>query len=136
MGSESPSLSRNASDYAGVSPLYAPPDSPHGQFLGGGETFGRDRPTGEVAQLFFWPFRSLGISKPNQMMRNFISRELPRGKIPAPSYAPYIAGAVSAAPWPFPVAGNSLAIAKRSTNRQAEKEDRPPKTCFPRLAYV
>ena len=36
--------------------------------------------------------------KPNQLVTNYVSRELDRGKCQAPSYTPYIAAGVSAGP--------------------------------------
>ena len=57
--------------------------------------------------------------KPNQLMANFISRELARGKIQVPRYTPYIVADVSVTPWPVPAAEHTMAIAKWSNNRQA-----------------
>ena len=68
--------------------------------------------------------------KPNQMMANFISLELSRGKIQVPSYAPYIMDDVSVAPRPVPAAEHALAITKWPNNRQAKKADLPKNLPF------
>ena len=38
------------------------------------------------------------FSKPNQLVANFVSRELARGEVQVPSYTPYIVADVSATP--------------------------------------
>ena len=68
--------------------------------------------------------------KPNQLMANFISRELARGEIHVPGYTPYIAADVSVPHWPVPASAHTLAITKWSNNRQAERAGIPQKLPF------
>ena len=64
--------------------------------------------------------------KPNQLMANCVSRELARGKCQTPSYTPYIAADVSAAPWPVPSAEHTDAMAKWTSDNQASKPGAQP----------
>ena len=59
--------------------------------------------------------------KPNQLMANFVSRELARGKCQTPPYFPYIAPDISIDPWPVPSAEHTTAVAKWKANKQASK---------------
>ena len=76
------------------------------------------------------PSASRAFFNLNQLMANFISRELARGEIHLPSYTPYIAADVSVAPWLVPAAEHTLAIAKWPNNRQAKKADHPQRLPF------
>ena len=64
--------------------------------------------------------------KPDQLMANYVSRELARGKCQTPSYTPYITADVSAAPWPVPSAEHAAAMAKWTSNKQASKPGAQP----------
>ena len=65
-----------------------------------------------------------GFLKPNQLMANYVSKELAKGRLQVPPYAPYIAADVAAAPWPVPTAEHTNALAKwefgRATAGQAK----------------
>ena len=62
-----------------------------------------------------------GFLKPNQLMVNYVSRELARGKLQVPSYTPYIVPAIAEVPWPVASAEHKAAATKWTGNRQAAK---------------
>ena len=65
--------------------------------------------------------------KPDQLMANYVSRELARGKCQTPPYTPYIAAGISTAPWPVPSDEHTASTAKWTNNKQAPKPGaRPP----------
>ena len=63
--------------------------------------------------------------KPNQLMANYVSRELARGKCQTPPYTPYIVPDLSLAPWPVPTAEHTSALARWKANKQAPKAGTP-----------
>ena len=64
--------------------------------------------------------------KPNQLMANYASRELARGKRQTPPYTPYIVADISTSPWPVPSAEHTTAVAKWEANKQAPKPGAQP----------
>ena len=69
--------------------------------------------------------------KPNRPMRNYVSRELPRGAAKTPSYTPSVVPDVGEVPWPVPTAEHSAALTLWSANaRQAAKASRPQSLPF------
>ena len=51
--------------------------------------------------------------RPTQLMANYVSRELSRGRQRAPIYTTYIVPDLDEAPWPVPTAEHSAANARR-----------------------
>ena len=68
--------------------------------------------------------------KPNQLMANYISKELAKGKAQVPSYVPYIVVDVSVAPWPVQSAEHTSAATRWKGNRQASKAVVPQPISF------
>ena len=68
--------------------------------------------------------------KPNQLMANFISKELAKGKAQVPSYVPYIVADVSAVPWPVQSAEHTAAATAWKAKRQAKKVVNPQPVPF------
>ena len=62
---------------------------------------------------------------PNQLMANYISLGLARGKDQIPSYTPFISPDITASPWPAPTAEHTAAVARWANGRQSVKS---PKT--------
>ena len=63
--------------------------------------------------------------KPNQLMANYVSREIARGKCQTPPYTPYIVPDLSIAPWPVPTTEHTSALARWKSNKQTAKAGAP-----------
>ena len=68
--------------------------------------------------------------KPNQLMANYISKELAKGKAQVPSYTPYIVVDVSAVPWPVQSAEHTAVSTNWKAKRQANKTTNPQSLPF------
>ena len=89
--------------------------------------FGRP---GEIRNFFADLSPPRAFLKPHQVMANYVSRGLSRGKCRKPSYTPYIAADMSDAPWPGSAADHTAdhtaALAKWKANKKATKPGARP----------